>query len=178
MFDAMHALESNLLLVDPVVLSALPALDLTLLEPESNFLLGVLDGVGTVADITSDIDGEVTADSTRLGGKRIGGTEEGTAGLDSITTFPDHGADGSAAHILDESREEWLSGEILIVLLEVLFASSHQLDGSEFVATALESRDDRANESTLDAIGLNGNEGLLVRHGVVVKSCGFFSVRC
>jgi hypothetical protein len=51
MFDA---LESNLLLVDPVVLSTLPALDLTLLEPESNLLLGILDGVGTVADVASD----------------------------------------------------------------------------------------------------------------------------
>jgi hypothetical protein len=43
-----------LLLVNPVVLGALPALDLTLLEPESDFLLGVLDGVGAVADVASD----------------------------------------------------------------------------------------------------------------------------
>lgn len=44
----------TLLLIDPVVLSALPALDLTLFKPEGNFLLGVLDGVGTVADVASD----------------------------------------------------------------------------------------------------------------------------
>lgn len=29
--------------------------DLTLLEPESNFFLGVLDAVGTVADVAADV---------------------------------------------------------------------------------------------------------------------------
>jgi len=151
----------NLLLVDPVVLSTLPALDFTLLEPESNFLLGVLNGVGTVANVTSDIDGEISTDGTRLRGKRVGGTEEGTSSLDSITTFPNHSADGSASHILDKSREEGLGGEILVVLLKVLLAGSHQLDGGELVAALLESRDNRSNESTLDAIRLDSNEGLL-----------------
>jgi hypothetical protein len=51
-------------------------LDLTLLEPESDFLLGVLDAVGAVADVAADIDGVVTTDGTWLGGKRVGGTEE------------------------------------------------------------------------------------------------------
>jgi len=131
-----------------------------------------------MAHVTSNIDGEVSTDGTGLGGKRVGGTEEGTTSLDGITAFPDHGTDGSATHILDESREERLAGEILVVLLKVLLARSHQLDGSELVATVLESSDNRADESTLDAIRLNGNEGLLVGHGVVVDSGGFFSVRC
>jgi hypothetical protein len=39
------------------MLSALPGLNLTLLEPESDFLLGVLDTVGTVANVTSNCDG-------------------------------------------------------------------------------------------------------------------------
>lgn len=39
------------------MLSALPADNLTLLEPKSDLLLGVLDAVGTVADVASDIDG-------------------------------------------------------------------------------------------------------------------------
>jgi hypothetical protein len=62
------------LLIDPVILSRLPGLNLTLLEPESNFLLGVLDAVGTVADVASDIDGVVTTDGTWGRGKRVGGT--------------------------------------------------------------------------------------------------------
>jgi hypothetical protein len=52
-------------------------LDLTLLEPESDLLLGVLDAVGAMADIAADIDGVVTADGTWGGCKRVGGTEEG-----------------------------------------------------------------------------------------------------
>jgi hypothetical protein len=43
------------LLVDPVELGLLPALDLALLEPESNLLLGVLDAVAAVADVAADV---------------------------------------------------------------------------------------------------------------------------
>jgi len=121
-----------------------------------------------VAYVTPDIYSIVPADCAWLGSKRVCGTEESTSGLDGITTFPNHSADGSAAHILDESREEWLGGEILVVLLKVLLAGSHELDSSKLVATSLESGDDWANESTLDAIRLDSNEGLLVRHGIVV----------
>lgn len=64
------------LLVDPVEGSGLVAEDLTLLEPEGNLLLGVLDAVGAVADVAADIDGEVTTDGAGGGSQRVGGTEE------------------------------------------------------------------------------------------------------
>ena len=50
-----HHITSHLFLVDPVMLSALPRNDLAFLEPKSNLLLGVLDGVRTVADVAADI---------------------------------------------------------------------------------------------------------------------------
>lgn len=68
--------ENLSLLVDPVELRGLVADDLTLLEPESNLLLGVLNRVGTVADVAADIDGEVTTDGARGGGQGVGGAEE------------------------------------------------------------------------------------------------------
>jgi hypothetical protein len=43
------------LLVDPVEGSALPGDELLGLEPEGNLLLGVLDAVGTVADVAADV---------------------------------------------------------------------------------------------------------------------------
>jgi len=160
----------NLLLVDPVVLSRLPLNDFTIIEPESYLLLGVLNAVGTVANVTPDVDSIVTTDGTWWGCERVGGTEESTTGLDGITALPDHGADRSAAHILYKSWEEWLGREILIVLLEVLLAWGAQLDSSKLVATGFESSDNGANKSTLDAIRLDSNESLFVRHGVVVES--------
>lgn len=72
-----HITDDLSLLVDPVELGGLPGDDLTLLEPESNLLLGVLDGVGTVADVAADVDGEVTTDGTGRRGKGVGGTEDG-----------------------------------------------------------------------------------------------------
>jgi hypothetical protein len=52
-------------------------LDLTLLEPESDLLLGVLDAVGAVADVAADIDGVVATDSARGGSKGVGSAEDG-----------------------------------------------------------------------------------------------------
>lgn len=75
----LHCKDRLWLLVDPVEGSSLVGDDLTLLEPESNLLLGVLDGVGTVADVAADIDGEVATDGARGRGKRVGGTEDGWA---------------------------------------------------------------------------------------------------
>lgn len=164
----------HLFLVDPVVLALLPGLDLALLEPESNLLLGVFDGVGAVADVAADIllhllaslleatpaydvghkrlctyDGEVTTDGARLGGERVGGTEDLAASLDGITALPDHGADGAAAHVGDQAREEGLLGEVGIVLLEVLLGGGGELDGGKLEATALEAGDDGSNEAAL-----------------------------
>jgi hypothetical protein len=45
----------HLFLVDPVVLSGLPALNLLLVEPEGNLLLRGVDGIGTMADVATDV---------------------------------------------------------------------------------------------------------------------------
>ncbi len=67
----------NSFLVDPVMLSGLPALDLAFAEPQSNLFLGTLNTIGTVADVATNINGIVTSDGTRGGRKRICGTENG-----------------------------------------------------------------------------------------------------
>ena len=77
----------------------LPLEDLGGSEPEADLLLGGLDGVGAVADVAANVDGEVTTDGTGGGGQGVGGTEDGTAGLDDVLTLPDHGADGAAQHV-------------------------------------------------------------------------------
>lgn len=43
------------LLVDPVMLSALPRHKVVLLEPESDLLLGVLDAIRSVADVAANV---------------------------------------------------------------------------------------------------------------------------
>lgn len=43
------------LLVDPLSLALLVVLDLVRLEPEGDLLLGTLDAVGAVADVTANV---------------------------------------------------------------------------------------------------------------------------
>lgn len=49
-------------------------------EPVGNLLLGVLDGVGAVADVAADIQGEVATDGAGGRGQGVGGTEESWSG--------------------------------------------------------------------------------------------------
>jgi hypothetical protein len=93
--------------------------------------------------------GEVTTDGARGGGKRVGGTEDDTAGLDGVTALPDHGADGARGHVGNETGEERLAGEVGVVGLEVLLGGGDQLDGRELEAAVLEALDDGADQAAL-----------------------------
>lgn len=80
------------------------------------------------------IDGEVTTNGTRGRGQGVGGTEEHTANLYGVTTLPDHGSDGTAQHVLNQTGEEGLVLEIGIVGLEVLLGGGDELEGNQLVA--------------------------------------------
>lgn len=58
--------SSYLFLVDPTLVNLGPAVDLLLLEPEGDLLLGGLDAVGAVADVAADVLGH-TVSSLLLG---------------------------------------------------------------------------------------------------------------
>jgi len=152
------------LLIDPIELSRLVRLNLLRLEPEGDLLLRALNTVRAVADVAADIDGIVTTDGTRGGGKRVGSAEDAAAGLASIAALPDHGDNGTAEHVGDKALEERLVGEVLVVLLEVLLGRRDHLQGDQLVATLLETLDDVANKAALNAIRLNSNESLLGGH--------------
>ena len=74
-FDTRKLFNPLSLLIDPVELGRLVADDIILLEPEADLLLGVLDRVGSMADVSTDIDGVISADGARGRCEGVGGTE-------------------------------------------------------------------------------------------------------
>ena len=97
--------------------------ELLWLEPQGNFLLSGFDGIGSVADVTPDLNAVVAADGTGLGVLGVGLAKHYAASLDDASSLPHHGHDGSGSHVLDESREERLGGQVGVVLLQKLFIS-------------------------------------------------------
>jgi hypothetical protein len=70
-------LEKHLwFLVDPVVLGGLPRLDFTLLEPESDLLLGILNTVRAVTNVPAHVDSIIASYCAWLRSKGVGGAEE------------------------------------------------------------------------------------------------------
>ena len=52
-----------------------PVQKFTFFEPESKFLIGVLDGITTVADVSADLDAEVSSNGSWGRFKWIGGAK-------------------------------------------------------------------------------------------------------
>ena len=126
-----------------------------------DFAVGRFNGVGSVADVTAGLDTEVSADGSRSGSKRVGGTEHRTSLFDDIETFPDHGEDGARGHVLDQCGEERLLLQVLVVDFEVSLSRGNQLGGNELVSALLEALGDLSDETTTDTIRLNSDEGTL-----------------
>ena len=63
---------------------------------------------------------------TGCGRERVGSTEHGTTGLDSIETLNNHSDYGSREHILDETREERLAGKVLVVYKEQRYGTQRK----------------------------------------------------
>lgn len=94
-------------LVDPSINVTLVADRRRLLsKPEGNLLLGVLDRVGTVADVATDIDGKVTTDRARGRSERVGSSEKDTTLFDGLLAFPNHGSDGARVHVPIERKHQ------------------------------------------------------------------------
>lgn len=128
-------------------------------EPELDFLVGRVNGVRTVADVSSDIDAEVTSDAAGGRVEGSGFTEHLSAGSDNVVTFPNHSNDGSGGHISDETSEERLAGKISVMLLKVVFGGSGEPKTDELEALLFESLDDLTDEVSLDTIGLDHDVG-------------------
>ena len=121
-------------------------------EPEINFFVGRFNGVGSVTDVSSDVNAVVTSDGTWFGIEWLGGTEHFSSGKDGIVTFPDHAADWSRGGVLNESVEESLGGEISVMLLEFIGSWLSEFHGNKLESFLLESGNDSTNESSLDTV--------------------------
>lgn len=157
------------LLVDPSGHGGLVVAQLLLLEPQSDLLLSRLDRVRAVADVSAHVQGKVTSDGTRGRGQGVGGTQNGSTGLDSILTLPNSGENRSRQHVGQQGGEEGLGLQVSVVLLQLVLRGRHQLDGDQLETSVLKARENGGNEASLDTIRLNSDKSSLgVGHFVVV----------
>ena len=143
------------LLVKPVLGMRLPVEDLSLLEPERNLLLGILNRVRSVANVAADLNAEISTDSSGGRFQGVGSTEHLPSSGNSLLALPNHGNDRAAQHIISKLGKERLVHKVAVVGLKKLLAGHTSLHGAQLVAFRLESGDDVADNTTLDTIGLD-----------------------
>src|SRR5690349_15354123 len=109
-------MQAVLLLVDPLDSSVVDIVSNLLLgKPEGDLSLGGLNGVGSVNQVASNIDGEVSTKGTRSSVVGVGGTDEFTSSNNGVLSLPNHGNDSSRGEVLAQSREEGARLEVIIV---------------------------------------------------------------
>ena len=155
-------------LVNPFLGVVRPVDELLWGEPESDLLVGGFNGIGSVDNISSDINAEITSDSSWLRVKWLGGTEHLSSGLDGVVTLPNHAADWAGGGVLNESSEESLSGEVRVVLLELSLSWLAEFHGNKLESFLLESGDDGSDEASLDTVWLDHDVGSFLCHSSMI----------
>eukprot|EP01084_Bolivina_argentea_P231847 390885_1 len=104
--------RTHLLLVDVRVGRLVPLDHFLGLEPKGDLMLSRLNGIGTMTDVTADVDREVTTDGTGERVGRVGGAEENATGLDDTLALPHHGDNGARGEEVGETAKEGRGGEV------------------------------------------------------------------
>ena len=119
-----------------------------------------------MADVSTHVDGKVTSDGTWSGLQWVGSTKNGSTLLDNVLTFPDGGQDWTRQHVGQQGWEEWLGLQVIVVFSQQRFGWLDQLDTNQLETSVFKSADNGGNQSSLDTIWLDGNEGsFVVGHG-------------
>jgi len=147
-------------LEDPALLGV-GVLDNTFGEPQSDLLLGALDGIRAVADVAANSQSVITTDGADGGLQWVGSSKHDATGLHCVQALPDHSNYGSGGHVLNETGEEGLALKIGIVLLKVLWGCVNELEGDQLEATLFESTDDLADKRALRRRSLCGSPKVL-----------------
>ncbi|KAH3664594.1 hypothetical protein OGATHE_003409 [Ogataea polymorpha] len=72
---------------------------LLLLEPQIDLLLGVLNRVGTVDDVSAHVQSKITSDGTWSRLQWVSGTQQGSTLLDNVLSLPNGGQNWTRHHV-------------------------------------------------------------------------------
>ena len=94
-------------------------------EPQGNLAIRTLHRVRTMADISADIDGKVSADSTWGRVSRVSRPEHLSTCHNDVFPLPHHGDYWTTSHVAHELGEEGLALEVAVVLLQQTLRGGH-----------------------------------------------------
>ena len=115
-----------------------------------------------MANVSANLDAEVATDGAGLGVLGVGLAQHDPSGLDDVEAFLDYRDDRAACQVLAEAGVEGPAGEVSIVLLQQVLRSLHELHRKQLEALLLKSLQNLPDQTTLDAVGLDHDEGSLL----------------
>ena len=88
-----------------------------------------------MAGVASDIDAAIATDGARTRVEWVRRTEDLAASCHDVVTLPDHGADGTVHHLVDDSCEVRPRVQVSVVLLHMIATGLAEFHGTHFKAT-------------------------------------------
>jgi len=131
----------------------------SLWEPQSKLLLGILNAVRSVNDVATNVNAVGSADASWVGSQWVGGSDDLSCLLNNILSLQSNGNNWTRGDVLDQRWEEWLGGEVRVVVLSQLLWHVHELQSSKNISLGDKTLNDWGNEVALHAIWLDHNIG-------------------
>ena len=133
-----HQRNQNLVVGgDPGIKGTWPVRNLRLGEPVLDLMLRRLGPIRAVDQVPAHGDTVVETDGPGGRGVGVGGAKDGTACLDGVLTFPDHGHNRAGGEVAHEPAEEGLLAQVFVVGLGLLLGGPDHLEANELVALVL-----------------------------------------
>lgn len=120
-----------------------------------DLLVGRVDRVTSVTNVATNFDTEISSNGTHRGVRWHRSTKHFTSLGTGVLSFPDHGDNGSADHVFNETWKEFLGLQIFVMHFHVLLCRLGEFHRNELVTLLLKSLDNLTNETSLDAIRLD-----------------------
>ena len=151
-----------------MAVDGIPLDELRRLEEERNLLCATPGRIAAMHHVIANADCKIAADAAGRSGRRVGGSHHRAHLRDGVIALPHHGHDRRRGDEVDEAGEERLAHVLGVVRFGESAVDTHQLQRDEVQSTALETRDQLADEAALHAVGLDQDQGSLGTHSAEV----------
>jgi ABC-type bacteriocin/lantibiotic exporter with double-glycine peptidase domain len=125
------------------------------LKENGDFPPGAFQRVGTVNDITADIDAQAAPDGAGRGLQRICGPHHFPGGVDGILALDDHGRHGTGGNESNQRFKKRFAHMFSVVLFRQFPADPQHFQGHKLKAPFFKAVDNFPDQAALDTIGFD-----------------------
>mmetsp|Transcript_36709 Transcript_36709/g.104435 ORF Transcript_36709/g.104435 Transcript_36709/m.104435 type:complete len:214 (-) Transcript_36709:38-679(-) len=122
-------------------------------------MLGRFGRIGSMANVSSQVNGVITSNRSRLRCQGLCLSQHLSALLNDILSFPAHADNGTRREEFSQTAEKGLFGQVRVVSLRHFLGRPNHLEPYQLVPTLFKTGNNVSDQAPLDTIGFDSQEG-------------------